>query len=263
MSDPNANDDRANDWLRPSWGRLAAAGIVAAAAFSLPQSVPLEWYPLNHPGDRILYLEIACASDKNGEVRVYYDTTRGFNEFDSIRFTISPTVQTYTYTFPLPDAPIVGLRMNPVADGGTLTIKQMRIIDRRESEICRLDREMFTSTGGVASILPYPDGWMITSAPGSTDPIVSVTLPFPIRAEGMSLRNVQRCLISTGYLALMLMILLSAVLLVFWHPRNARELAARLCFLAALALVFALVGNRGLIRDSIHYARWVPADAQK
>lgn len=67
--------------------------------------MPLEWYPLNEPGTDINYLEISCASDKTGEVQIFYNLTRGINSLDSIRIPISSTTQTYTYTFPCPMRP--------------------------------------------------------------------------------------------------------------------------------------------------------------
>lgn len=246
------------DIFQPSRRRALAAVTLAAIGFLLPQEVPLEWYPRNHPGTDIQYLEIACASNKNGTVQIFYDTTKGFNQLECIRWPISPTAQTYTYTFPLPDAPITALRFDPVGDGGTLTIRQMRIINRRGEEIRRFTRDMFAPTNHIAAISPAPDGWTITSMAGSTDPFARIELRSPILPVGINGRNLQRCLLSTGYLALMLWILLLAVLFIFHRPRSWRELVPRLAFLAGLALLFALVGNRGLIRSSVRFARYHP-----
>jgi hypothetical protein len=253
------------DIFRPSRGRGLAALTLAAAGFLLPQEVPLEWYPLNHPGTDIHYLEMVCASDRDGTVQIFYDLTRGFNPLDSIRWPISPTAQAFTYTFPLPDAPITALRLDPVGDGGTLTIHQLRIVNRRGEEILRVTRDMITPDRQIAAISTAPDGWLITSAPGSTDPSTRIALRSPIVPLGMNGRNFQRCLLSTGYLALMLWLLLLALLFIFHRSKNWRGLAARAGFMAVLALLFALVGNRGLIRNSIHFARFhspAPASAE-
>jgi hypothetical protein len=231
---------------------------LAIGGFLLPQEVPLEWYPLNEPGQDILYLEITCASDKNGSFEIYYNPTDGIKELDKIFVPISPTTQTFTYTFPLKDAPITELRLDPVSDGGTLTIRQMRIIDRRETEIRRFTRDTFTPLHEIATIKPAPDGWTITSTPDSMDPYTRISLPAPLYAVGLNGRNLQRCLLSSGYLALMLWILLLAVLFTFWRPKGWRDFFRHVGFMAALALPFALVGNRGLIRNSIHYARFTP-----
>lgn len=246
------------DIFRPTRGRALAVVIVAAIGFLLPQAVPLEWYPLNHPGSDVQYLEIACAASQAGTVQIFYDSMRGFNNLESIRWPLSATAQTFTYTFPLPDAPITGLRLDPLRDGGTVTIRQMRIINRRGEVLRQFTRDQFAPTNQIAAITPAPDGWTITSLPASTEPFTLIALPSPLLPAGMNGRNLQRCLLSTGYLALMLFILLLAVLAIFFRPRKAWELLPRLAFMAGIALLFALVGNRGLIRTSIHSARYRP-----
>ncbi len=243
--------------FQPTWGRGLFALLLAIAGFLLPQEVPLEWYPLNEPGTDINYLEISCAADKTGEVKIYYDLTHGINELNSIRFPISPTEQTYTYTFPLPDGPITELLVHPPAQGGTLHIRQMRIINRRNEEIRRFTRDMFQAQQEIAAITPSTDGWKITSTASATNPGTRVELRSPIIPVGKDHRNLLRCLLSTGYLTMMLWILLLAVLFTFYRPVNWRDLLAHLGFMACLALFFAFVGNRGLIRNSVLYARYV------
>ena len=246
-----------NDIFRPSWGRALFAFVLAMGGCLLPQEVPLEWYPLNEPGTDINYLEISCASDKTGEVKILYDLALdGHRPIDTIGFPISPTEQTYTYTFPLPDAPIVEMRIAPPAQGGTLTIRQMRIINRRNEEIRRFTRDLFRIGPEIAAILPSIEGWKITSTPTASDPAARIELYSPIIPVGKDHRNLLRCLLSTGYLAMILWILLLAVLFTFYRPLNWRDLLVHLRFMAFLALCFAFVGNRGLIRNSIHYARY-------
>ncbi len=244
--------------FQPTWGRALFALILAIGGFLLPQEVPLEWYPLNEPGTDINYLEISCASDKTGEVRIYYDLTHGINELNSIRFPISPTEQTYTYTFPLPDGPMVALQVDPPALGATLTIRQMRIINRRGEEIRRFTRDQFQASNEIAAITPSADGWKLTSTANATNPLARIDPFYPIIPVGKDHRNLLRCLLSTGYLAGMLSILLLAVLFTFYRPASWPDFLAHLGFMICLALLFAFVGNRGLIRNSIHYARYIP-----
>jgi|CXWL01.1.fsa_nt_gi hypothetical protein len=273
-----------------TWRRGLFATVLAGGAFLLPQEVPLEWYPLNEPGPDILYLEISCASDKNGDFQIYYNTTDGINELDKISVPISPTTQTFTYTFPLKDAPITELRLDPVGDGGALTVRQLRIIDRRGTEIQRFTREDIVPLHQIAGVMALADGWKITSAPGSNDPFARIQLNTPIIAKGINHRNFLRCLYSWSYLALMLWILLLAVLFTFYRPTgftrreqrtpsheaesisepgdlggksSARksgwtDLLLHVGFMASIALLFAFVGNRGLIKNSVHYARFAP-----
>lgn len=257
MSEPAAETSRS--WLQPTWGKLCLAAVVALGGFLLPQEVPLEWYPLNEPGTDINYLEISCASNKDGDVQIFYNLYTGITQLNSIYFPISPTEQTFTYTFPLPDGPITELRLDPVAQGGGFTIRQMRIINRRGEEIRRFTRSMFRPQHEIAAITPLPDGWKITSTNGAVDPHVRIELASPVIPVGQDHRNLQRCLLSTGYLAGMLFILLMAVLTATYRPHSWRDFFIHAGFLAALGILFSFVGNRGLIRNSIHYARFTPA----
>ncbi len=248
-------------WLTPSLSRLIVAGAIALAAGLLPQRIPLEWYPLNEPGTDINYLEISCAANVAGEVQIRYDLAReGHRPIDTIRIPISPTTQTYTYTFPLPDAPIIELGVRP-PPGGALTVGQMRIINRRGEEIRRFPRDLFRAMPGSTTLEPLPDGWKISSLPGTGDPYARLELHSDIVPVGMNHRNLLRCLLSTSYLAMMLIILLLAVLFAFHRPANWKDAAKQIGFMLALAALFAPVGNRGLIMNSIHYARYLPRTA--
>ena len=244
----------------PTRLRIFGALSLAIGAFFLPQEVPLVWYPLNDPGEDILYLELKCASNQDGDVKLYLNTTRGINELNTIYFPISPTEQTFTYTFPLFDAPITEIRLDPVAQGGTLTIDHLRIIDRRGVEYRRFTVDMLRDAAEISAITPTKEGWSITSTPESFDPRVMIELVSPIVAKGIDQRSVLRCLLSTSYLSLMLWILLLAVLFVFWRPSSWRDFFLHLGFMASLAVMFAFVGNRGLIKNSWHYAQFVAAE---
>lgn len=242
--------------FQPSWRRLLFAGLLAFLGFLLPQEVPLEWYPLNNPGTDINYLEISCSANVTGNVEIRYDLAqRGYQPINTIRWPISPTTQTYTYTFPLPDAPIVEMRVIPPT-GGELTIRQMRIINRRNEEIRRFTYDLFRVERDSVIITPSTEGWKLISAPGATSPSTRIELFSPIVPVGKDHRNLLRCLLSTGYLSLMLWILLLAVLFVFYRPADWRDLLLHLGFMAGIAILFAFVGNRGLIKNSIHYARY-------
>jgi hypothetical protein len=244
------------DPFQPTWGRAALAVFIAVAAYLLPQQIPLEYYPLNNPSSGLQYLEITCAANVTGETQFYLDFGHGFNELEKIRLPIGPSEMAFTYTFPLQDAPLMGLRLDPFGSGpGEFTITNFRIINRRGEEIRRFTKDSFFGLNRIDSIVPLENGWKFVIKPGANDPYASVQLGRPAVPEGMNERNLRRCLLSTGYLAGMLWILLLAVyfaLRLFTSWRGALRAGA---FLALLALIFAFVGNRGLIKNSQFYAK--------
>jgi hypothetical protein len=244
--------------FRPSLPRLLVAVGAALAGGLLPQEAPLEWFPLDDPGGHLAYLEITCSADQPGEVSISYDTTGGPAGMNTIRWTISPTTHAYSYIYPLPDAPITALTLSPLSHGGTFWVRQLRVIDRRSRELRRFPREGVLPVRQIATVAPATPGWKITSTAAGNDPVARLILTAPLVPVGYQGRNLHRCLLSIGYLALLLAIVLLAVLVSCDRPAQRREWAGRLGFIAILALLFALVGNRGLIRDSIRAARTAP-----
>ncbi len=242
------------------WWLAGLAWLLSLGAFFVPQRIPLEWYPLNEPGNDIHYLEIKCAADADGWVTIWYDITHGWSDIDQIKFPISPTEQTYTYTFPLPDAPLTRLRMDTVAQGGSLKVHHMRIINRRGEEVRNFPLESIEPITGIARVSPYPPGWTLHSIKNAVAAGVAFA-PFPtIEPVGMTGRNIHRCLLSTGYLAGMLVILMLAVTSAFWRPTGWRDFVGHIVLLALIAIPFSAVGNRGLIRNTIRYATFDPTE---
>ena len=150
----------------------------------------------------------------------------------------------------------MALRLDPFVSGaGELTITNFRIINRRGEEIRRFTKDSFFALNQIDPIVPLENGWKLITKATATDPSASIQLGRPAVPEGMNERNLKRCLLSTGYLAGMLWILLLAVyfaLRLFTSWRGALRAGA---FLAFLALIFAFVGNRGLIKNSLFYAK--------
>lgn len=240
----------------PTPWRVALALATSLICFCLPQRVPLEWFPLNEPGDDILYLEIKCSADGEGLIKIYKNITRGINELDTIYWPITASEKSYTYIFPLPDAPIIELRLDPPGSGVSLDIDSFRIVDRRGSEVRRFTIDMLRPVAGIASITPSQTGFTVTSSFNAENCQVSLELFSPIVAKGIDQRNYLRCIYSTSYLGFMLWILLLAVVFAFWQPVGWRDFLIQTGFMACLALMFAVVGNRGLIKNSWHYAQF-------
>jgi hypothetical protein len=239
--------------LRPSGRQLLVAFALAAGAFFLPQEAALEWYPLNDPSPGTIQLEITCASNVDGSTQIFYDNgPRGH----TIDIPMAKSAAAYTYVFPLPDAPLTKLRLDPFFTGpGEFTVARLRLIERHGTELLRFPIAAVSPNGWVKAVEPVGEGWKIVAAADSLDPYVELKLPHPVIPAGMNHRNLQRCLLSTGYLAGMLWLVLLIVLTILHRDAGARALLHPALFLAILALLFAIVGNRGLIRESVESAR--------
>ena len=245
------------DLFRPTLLRILFAAAVAIGGFFVPQEVPLEWYPLNNPSSGLQYLEITCGANYESTVEIFLDQTRGFNGLDAITFPIGPSEMAFTYTFPLADAPLYHIRLDPLMNGsGEFTITNFRLINRRGEEIRRFGPHHFHGVEEM-QIVPLEKGWKLVMK-DTHDPKLLVQLDGPIVAEGMTERNLKRCLLSTSYLAMMLWIILLAVFFTFRAPEPWRLTLKSMAFLALLGIFFSFVGNRGLIRNSIAYAQVQP-----
>ena len=240
--------------FRFTWPRALLVAVVAIGGFLVPQAVPLEYASLNNPSSGLQYLELTCASNIPGTTEIYLGTGRGFNELEKITILMGGSVMAYTYTFPLADAPLVDLRIDPFARGaGELTITNLRIINRRGVEIRRIGASDFVDLH-QATLKSASIGWKLVTNADADDPRVRIHLSRPIVAEGMNERNLKRCLISVGYLSVMLSILLLAVYFTFWNSQPLAEAFREIVFIAFIALSFSVVGNRGLLRNSVRFA---------
>jgi hypothetical protein len=245
------------DPFQPTWPRILLAMGVAVIGFLIPQEIPLEYYSPNNPSSGLQYLEITCAANATGLVEILLNTGRGFNAIETIQWPISPSDMAYTYTFPLADAPLLGLRLVPFEKGaGELTITNFRIINRREQEIRRFTRDDFRLSHQIAGIAPTADGWKVVTALNATAPYSDIKLNRPLIAEGMDMRNFERCLLSWSYLSLMIWILLLAVYFALRCFTSLRGALRACAFLAFIAVLFSAVGNRGLIKNSIRFAHF-------
>jgi len=252
------------DPFHPTQSRILFASVVAIAGFLLPQKIPLEYYSLNNPSSGLQYLQITCAANTTDLVKVSLDTGRGFNDIETIQWPISPSDTAYTYTFPLPDAPIRKMRLAPFeTKPGELTITNFRIINRTGQEICRFNRDAFQRSYQIAAVMPVVGGWKVITNLNATRAFSDIKLGRPLIAEGMNTRNLQRCLLSCAYLSLMVWILLLAVHFALKIDQSASAFrfphsAFAIFFLAFIALLFSAIGNRGLIKNSIRYALYRP-----
>lgn len=236
--------------FRPTVRRGLLAFVVAAAAFLLPQEVPLNYYtPAEVDSDR-LQLAITCASEQSGSLRIFYDTGRGWNERELFTWPSAPGRQPYTYFFPLPDAPLLGLRLELPASPFSLSISKLIIVNRGGKIIREIGPANFRAFQAETAISEdaATKPWTVSS----TGAAAQLSAPLkPILPQGMNERNLRQILFSSAYLGLMLWIpLLALAILYAPHPWSTRALVQSVVFLALLALLFSLVAHRGLIRES-------------
>lgn len=175
----------------------------------------------------------------------------GFRPLDVIRIPISHTAQSLTYTLPLLDAPLCGLRVLPVDRPGTLWLEKVRLIDRTGRTVHAIVPGDYVPAGG--GLVVEREAARLTCGPQPSP--VLVRLPRILVPEGMNGRNLERCLGSWAYLTGMLTLIL---LCVAWLA--ARRLAWRqglrlVAFILLLSGLFSAVAQRGLIRNSFFYAK--------
>lgn len=244
---------------------MPLAAATALIAFWVPQQLPLEFLPLNRAEPGTLYLEITCTSDRLAMVRIRYDVPHRDPATNSIRFPVEPGDRSYTYTFPLPDAPVEGFHVEMPANGATLLINRFRVTDQSGAEIQRFTRDQFTYDAKVANVRAVSEGWTIAAAAGDMAAATHLRLSSPLLPAEMNHRNFLRCVRSWSYLTGILTLLLCAGYFAFRPPfsPNWRRDTAFIVFLAAS---FAVVGVRGLIKNSGWAARYavplVPAGLQ-
>ena len=245
------------DYFAPSWKILVFAALLAIGAFFIPQKIALEWYPLNNPGDDIHYLEATLRTSNTGTIRLIYDCGFGFVDPYNITIPVAPSDMAFTYTFPLPDAPLRKLFIDPVDGSGELEFTRLRIINRREEEVRNFPPDEFKISPGL-KLEPTDNGWKLV-ADDKTSFDAGADIDFlPVRPVGMTFRNVKRCLLSWSYLSFMLWLITLAIYFVFLNHHRGKDILKATAFLLLICCFMSVVGNRGLIKNTIRIAEFKP-----
>jgi hypothetical protein len=199
-------------------------------------------------------LEIKYAGRTTWNAEIHLDRGRGFNDLEKITIPTSPTEMAFTYTFPLSDAPLSRIRLDPtLSNPAEATITHFRIINRRGEEICHFIPKLTADNTADQVVIIGSPGWELTA--NAEDQRILLHFTRPLIPEGMNERNLKRCLLSTGSLVGMLQILLLAIYFTFTRPSSWRTFFISAGFLLFLSAIFSSVGNRGLIKNSLAYAR--------
>ena len=181
------------------------------------------------------------------------DFGRGFRPLEAIRIPISHSGQSLTYTLPLLDAPLCGLRLTAVDRPGVLVLERVRLIDRAGRAIHAITPADYALTAGGGFVVK---GDVVRLVSGTQPAAVGLRLPHPLVPEGMNARNFQRCFRSWAYLAGMLALILSCVAWLAAGRRLTWRQGLRLAaFIFLLSGLFSAVAQRGLLKNSITSAR--------
>lgn len=213
------------------WGAQVEEGLVVSPYYPSGLNAP------DHRGARFFFSP---------------DFGRGYRTLEQIVVPVSHTHQSLTYTLPLLDAPLCGLRLTPVDRPGVLVLERVRLIDRAGLELHAITSADYAPTGGGSFVV---DGEVVRLVSCTQPAAVGLRLPHPLVPEGMNGRNFQRCFYSWGYLTGMLALILGCVAWLagrrLTRPQGLRVVA----FILLLSALFSAVAQRGLLRNSITYAR--------
>jgi hypothetical protein len=180
------------------------------------------------------------------------DFGRGFRPLDAIRIPISHSGQSLTYTLPLLDAPLCGLRLTSVDRPGVLVLERVRLIDRAGRELHAVVPGDYAPADGAGFVVK---GDVVRLVSGTQPAAVGLRLPHPLVPEGMNARNFQRCFRSWAYLAGMLALILSCVAWLAGRQLTWRQGLRLVAFILLLSGLFSAVAQRGLLKNSITSAQ--------
>ncbi len=252
-----APDAEAPEYFAPSWGRALFAALLAFLAFLLPQKIALEWYPLNEPGNDIHYLEATLRTSNTGNIRIIYDCGFGFVEPYNITIPVAPSDMAFTYTFPLPDAPLRKLYIDPVDAPGELEFTRLRIINRREEEVRNFSPDEFKISEGLR-LEPTLHGWKLVATEATAFDAGADVDFLPVRPVGMNYRNVLRCLLSWSYLSFMLWLIVLAIYFATLRHRRGKDILRACAFLLLICCLMAFVGTRGMLKNTYRISKFKP-----
>ena len=174
----NSSPDPLSPAPRPSPGRrLRLGGLAACWLLALVGLDTLLPNPARQPAE----LEVVMDSNVASTAQAYFDTGKGYNpgETSTAPIAAGPTPQ--TLAFPLPPAPVVGIRFDPLMVPGTVHLHSavIRRGDNHE-EVQGFDLRLVTGVNEIARVTPSANGLEVVTTPDSTDSQVGLLVPDPI-----------------------------------------------------------------------------------
>jgi hypothetical protein len=206
--------------------QLISLGFFIAAAGLTVKLIPL-WTPAPE-----LVVEITSTADSVAQV--YYDLGHEFNEPDSITAPVKASSGFQELRFPLPRAPIVKLRFDPLMVAGTVTIRRMRILESGGKTVREFAPREILNLTDIRERAETPETLRLTTFDNAKDPAVYVPFaqPLEIAIPWPSARTLLRLIPVDGPLLIL-------ALVFWWSPANARIAGA----VRALDTRFAAIGR--------------------
>lgn len=126
-----------------------------------------------------------------GAVQVYYDTGRGYTEAQSERRELqSPGGTAAEYTFPLPQARLRAVRIDPLTNPGKAQLEQLRIVEDSGHVLRLVEAKALRPCAEIASLQEAQPGvWAVETTADSRDSSLEWTLtpPVDLRRHGYTL----------------------------------------------------------------------------
>lgn len=242
----------------PRWIALAFAALLLA--FLLPQATPLVWRPAVEP-TAVRRIVVALRVDRTVGIDLRWDAGAGFAPGNVIHFPAAPSPHPYTYTFPLPDTAVHAIQLEPPADGATVYLARLAVIDADGTELRRVNPTQWQLTAGEGRLTPQPDGVSLAAVPGHTSHFTATLVPLA-PAGGFATRQIRLLGASVSYLAGILWLLGAAITLAVARSRSAVTRAKLLLLLVPFALTLGAAGHRGAIREAFRLSRLAPLSGQ-
>jgi hypothetical protein len=161
--------------LRASPATWLVAALVSAAAI-------FPFHPLFRKARTVYVFEAMVSSSARGNVQLFYDLGRGFNEQDSGRVLIRGGVGPKPFQFGLPYGHYSELRFDPLDHPGVITVSGALIRDGIGRVIMRFPPSAFTATKQIGRMAVAGDTLTIETTPGANDPntLIGLERPFDL-----------------------------------------------------------------------------------
>ncbi|MDP3073388.1 MAG: hypothetical protein Q8N18_24060 [Opitutaceae bacterium] len=152
--------------------------LLAAALLSVVAALP--FLPVAQPHPEYFRLEARVTSTSPGVLQVFYDDGAGIREERSARTEFPATATPRLIQVAAPPGPCLGLRLDPIDRGGTMTLRDLRIVSATGRLVATLPLEQFTTIQQVGTLRVHDGALELTVAPAHNDPQLSLTLSPPL-----------------------------------------------------------------------------------